>query len=81
MDSQELWIASLLGDAHFIGIHGCTAMGWMTLQGNKADGTDLHSVTAKNVGINRNHAKVADIYWPWLAQQAIIQVGVSNPIF
>jgi DNA polymerase gamma 1 len=58
VDSQELWIASLLGDAHFIGIHGCTAMGWMTLQGNKADGTDLHSVTAKNVGINRNHAKI-----------------------
>jgi len=32
VDSQELWIASIIGDAHFAGIHGCTALGWMTLQ-------------------------------------------------
>ena len=58
VDSQELWIASILGDSKFGGIHGCTAFGWMTLQGNKVDGTDLHSRTAKLVGISRDHAKV-----------------------
>lgn len=58
VDSQELWIASIIGDAHFAGMHGCTALGWMTLQGNKTDGTDLHSVTAKTIGISRDHAKV-----------------------
>ncbi|XP_047394634.1 DNA polymerase subunit gamma-1 isoform X3 [Sciurus carolinensis] len=58
VDSQELWIAAVLGDAHFAGMHGCTAFGWMTLQGRKSRGTDLHSKTAVTVGISREHAKV-----------------------
>ncbi|XP_042554436.1 DNA polymerase subunit gamma-1 [Dipodomys spectabilis] len=58
VDSQELWIAAVLGDAHFAGMHGCTAFGWMTLQGRKSMGTDLHSKTATTVGISREHAKV-----------------------
>ncbi|XP_067235717.1 DNA polymerase subunit gamma-1 [Chanodichthys erythropterus] len=58
VDSQELWIAAMLGEAHFAGIHGCTAFGWMTLQGKKSQGTDLHSRTADAVGISREHAKV-----------------------
>uniref|UniRef100_A0A673TT22 DNA polymerase subunit gamma-1 n=1 Tax=Suricata suricatta TaxID=37032 RepID=A0A673TT22_SURSU len=58
VDSQELWIAAVLGDAHFAGLHGCTAFGWMTLQGRKSRGTDLHSKTAAAVGISREHAKV-----------------------
>lgn len=58
VDSQELWIASVLGDSYFAGQHGSTALGWMTLQGNKAQGTDMHSVTAKTVGVSRNQAKV-----------------------
>ncbi|XP_004617577.2 DNA polymerase subunit gamma-1 [Sorex araneus] len=58
VDSQELWIAAVLGDAHFAGLHGCTAFGWMTLQGRKSRGTDLHSKTAATVGISREHAKV-----------------------
>ncbi|XP_067649163.1 DNA polymerase subunit gamma-1-like [Haliotis asinina] len=58
VDSQELWIASIIGDATFQKIHGCTALGWMTLQGNKADKTDLHSKTAETVSISRDHAKV-----------------------
>lgn len=37
---------------------GCTAFGWMTLQGKKSQGTDLHSRTADTVGISREHAKV-----------------------
>ena len=58
MDSQELWIAAVLGDAYFAKEHGCTALGWMTLQGNKAEGTDMHSVTAKNAGVSRDEAKI-----------------------
>ena len=58
VDSQELWIASLYGDSYFASMHGSTAIGWMTLQGKKKDGTDMHSVTANMVGINRDHAKV-----------------------
>jgi DNA polymerase gamma 1 len=57
VDSEELWISSIIGDAQF-GLHGGTAIGWMTLQGTKAAGTDLHSVTAKILGISRDHAKV-----------------------
>ena len=57
VDSQELWIASLLGDATFK-LHGGNAVGFMTLEGTKAAGTDLHSRTAKILGISRNDAKV-----------------------
>jgi DNA polymerase gamma 1 len=60
VDSEELWIASLLGDAEF-GIHGATAIGWMTLEGTKAAGTDLHSKTAEILGISRNDAKVVHL--------------------
>lgn len=57
VDSQELWIASLVGDAQFQ-LHGGNAIGFMTLEGSKAAGTDLHSRTAKILGISRNDAKV-----------------------
>ncbi|MCJ1259150.1 DNA-directed DNA polymerase gamma mip1 [Lignoscripta atroalba] len=57
VDSEELWIASVVGDAQF-GLHGGNAIGFMTLEGNKAAGTDLHSKTAKILGITRNDAKV-----------------------
>ena len=57
VDSQELWIASLVGDAQFQ-LHGGNAIGFMTLEGTKAAGTDLHSNTAKILGISRNDAKV-----------------------
>ncbi|KAJ1311778.1 hypothetical protein OPQ81_010245 [Rhizoctonia solani] len=57
VDSEELWIASVIGDAQF-GIHGATAIGWMTLEGTKAAGTDLHSKTASILGISRNQAKI-----------------------
>jgi DNA polymerase gamma 1 len=56
VDSEELWISSAMGDSQF-GMHGSTALGWMTLQGTKADGTDLHSVTADILGISRGDAK------------------------
>lgn len=57
VDSEELWIASLVGDAQFQ-IHGGNAVGFMTLEGTKAAGTDLHSRTAGILGITRNDAKV-----------------------
>lgn len=53
-----MWIASVVGDASCTGIHGATPFGWMTLIGTKSNGTDMHSVTAKDVGISRDHAKV-----------------------
>ena len=31
VDSQELWLASILGDA-MVGEHGATPLGWMCLQ-------------------------------------------------
>ncbi|KAJ7090279.1 DNA polymerase family A-domain-containing protein [Mycena belliarum] len=57
VDSEELWISSCMGDAQF-GVHGATAIGWMTLEGTKAAGTDLHSKTASILGISRDQAKV-----------------------
>ena len=57
VDSEELWISSVMGDAQF-GLHGATAIGWMTLEGTKAAGTDLHSKTASILGITRDSAKV-----------------------
>ncbi|KAM0750735.1 hypothetical protein T439DRAFT_314085 [Meredithblackwellia eburnea MCA 4105] len=57
VDSEELWICSVMGDAQF-GVHGATAIGWMTLEGTKSAGTDLHSKTASILGISRDHAKV-----------------------
>eukprot|EP00834_Sanchytrium_tribonematis_P005464 NODE_331_length_9425_cov_0.815355.p2 type:complete len:1110 gc:universal NODE_331_length_9425_cov_0.815355:2118-5447(+) len=56
VDSEELWIASLLADGQFEE-HGTSAIGFMTLQGQKKDKTDMHSVTAKLVNISRDEAK------------------------
>ena len=58
VDSQELWIAAVIGDAHYTRHHGSTAFGWMTLQGTKSKGTDMHSVVAKSVQITRDRAKI-----------------------
>lgn len=57
VDSEELWIASLFGDSCFKN-HGSTAIGWMTLEGAKSQGTDLHSKTASILGISRDEAKI-----------------------
>ncbi|KOC71332.1 DNA polymerase subunit gamma-1, mitochondrial [Habropoda laboriosa] len=58
VDSQELWISSMIGDAYYKKIHGATPFGWMTLIGTKFNETDMHSVTAKAIGISRSQAKV-----------------------
>ncbi|KAJ2002451.1 DNA-directed DNA polymerase gamma mip1, partial [Coemansia thaxteri] len=57
VDSEELWVSALIGDSQFR-MHGATALGWMTLQGTKAAATDLHSNTARILGIGRGAAKV-----------------------
>lgn len=57
VDSEELWISSVMGDSQF-GLHGATAIGWMTLEGTKSAGTDLHSKTASILSISRDAAKV-----------------------
>ena len=57
VDSQELWLASVLGDAQ-VGDHGATPLGWMCLQGDKAQGTDLHSKTASAAQVSRDQAKI-----------------------
>ena len=57
VDSQELWLASVLGDSERGG-HGATALGWMSLQGEKSKGTDLHSKTAAAAQVTRDQAKV-----------------------
>lgn len=57
VDSQELWISSLMGDRQFM-IQGATAFGFMTLQGTKSNGTDLHSTSGKLANISRDQAKI-----------------------
>ena len=57
VDSEELWIAALFGDWYF-GFHGATALGWMTLEGKKSDGTDMHSRSAEILGTSRENAKI-----------------------
>ena len=80
VDSEELWISSVMGDAQF-GVHGATAIGWMTLEGTKAANTDLHSKTAGILGISRNQAKVFNysrIYGAGV-KHAVLLLLQSNP--
>ncbi|CAB3241455.1 unnamed protein product [Arctia plantaginis] len=57
VDSQELWIAALLGDSSS-GVCGGSAFGWAVLAGDKRRRTDLHSLTATAAAVSRDHAKV-----------------------
>lgn len=58
VDSEELWLASLLGDAAVGGFHGSTPFSFMNIAGRADQKTDLHSVTARAIGISRDSAKV-----------------------
>lgn len=55
-DGQESVIASVFADAHY-GIAGSTQFSHSILAGSKEDGTDMHSMTAKRIGISRTIAK------------------------
>ncbi|VDD87886.1 unnamed protein product [Enterobius vermicularis] len=58
VDSQEQWIAAILGDSALgFGIAGATPFSNMLLAGSKSDHSDLHSVVAKQVNITRDKAK------------------------
>ena len=50
-------MASVLGDA-VRGGHGSTPLGWMSLQGERSKGTDLHSKTAAAAQVTRDQAKI-----------------------
>uniref|UniRef100_A0A0N5AUE9 Mitochondrial DNA polymerase catalytic subunit n=1 Tax=Syphacia muris TaxID=451379 RepID=A0A0N5AUE9_9BILA len=59
VDSQEQWIAAMLGDSAIgCGVAGATPFSNMLLAGSKSDHSDLHSVVAKEVNISRDKAKV-----------------------
>ncbi|PKI84234.1 Mip1p [Malassezia vespertilionis] len=84
VDSEELWICSVMGDAQF-GLHGATAIGWMTLEGSKTLGTDLHSKTASILGTSRDQAKVFNysrIYGAGIrhATQLLLKASPSMPL-
>ncbi|KAH9917109.1 gamma DNA-directed DNA polymerase [Epithele typhae] len=56
VDSEELWISSVMGERSSAPRRD--GHRWMTLEGTKAAGTDLHSKTASILGITRDSAKV-----------------------
>ena len=49
-----------MGDAQF-DMHGGTALRWMTLEGTKSAGTDLHSKMAKTPACNATELKCLTI--------------------
>lgn len=55
-DAQEAVIASIFADSHYK-LAGSTQLSHSILVGNKEDGTDMHSMTARTISISRNGAK------------------------
>jgi DNA polymerase gamma 1 len=55
-DGQESVVASIFADSEHR-IAGSTQFGHSVLAGSKEDGTDMHSMTAKTIGISRSIAK------------------------
>lgn len=78
VDSQELWIASLMGDSYSYKIHGGTGLSYMTLRGNKSEKTDMHSKTASLIGITRSDAKVLNYARIYGAGQKFIERFLMN---
>lgn len=78
VDSQELWIASLMGDSYSYRIHGGTGLSYMTLRGSKSDKTDMHSKTASLIGITRSDAKVLNYARIYGAGQKFIERFLVN---
>jgi DNA polymerase gamma 1 len=78
VDSQELWIASLMGDSYSYRIHGGTGLSYMTLRGSKSEKTDMHSKTASLIGITRDDAKVLNYARIYGAGQKFIERFLMN---
>ena len=59
VDWEELWISRAMGDAKFgeFGLHGATALGWITLEGS-----GKHSNTARIFDLSRDQAKVSNYH-------------------
>jgi DNA polymerase gamma 1 len=55
-DGQEAVVASIFADSNYK-IAGSTQYSHSVLAGSKDDGTDMHSMTAKRIGISRTIAK------------------------
>lgn len=55
-DAQEAVIASIFADSHHK-IAGSSQLSHSILAGTKEDGSDMHSMTAKSIGISRDVAK------------------------
>lgn len=55
-DGQESVVASIFADTQYK-IAGSTQFGHSVLAGSKEDSTDMHSMTAKTIGISRSIAK------------------------
>lgn len=55
---QELWLSDLFGDSK-VGLIGGTPASFQTLAGRKEDGSDVHSMTAKLLGVTRDEAKIS----------------------
>ena len=55
-DGQESVVASIFADSNHK-IAGSTQFGHSVLAGSKEDGTDMHTMTAKTIGISRSIAK------------------------
>lgn len=55
-DGQESVVASVFADSVYR-MAGSTQFGHSVLAGSKEDGTDMHSMTAKTIGISRSIAK------------------------
>ena len=54
-----MWIAALLGDLHVnSSVAGMSPLSYMMLLGSKEYGTDIHTITANHVNIDRNQAKI-----------------------
>lgn len=55
-DAQEAVIASIFADSYYK-VAGSTQLSHSILAGSKEDGSDMHSMTAKSIGISRDVAK------------------------
>jgi DNA polymerase gamma 1 len=61
VDSQEAWIAGALGDSA-LGVCGSSALGSVTLIGDKATKTDIHNIAASGCDVSRDTAKNYLVY-------------------
>lgn len=55
-DAQEAVVASIFADSYYK-VAGSSQFSHSILAGSKDDGTDMHSMTAKTIGISRNVSK------------------------